>query len=75
MKKQARLQPQPRGGPPMFGLALFFLSSSSAFLDELIDHESRSKTVWSACVTTRLLFVVIFSLILYITGIRIGFFF
>jgi len=32
----------------MLGAALFFLSSSSAFLDELIDHESRSKTTSSA---------------------------
>jgi len=48
MKKQAYLQPQPSGGPPVLGLALFFLSSSSAFLDELTDHESRSKTTSSA---------------------------
>ena len=32
----------------MLGAALFFLSSPSAFLDELIDHESRSKTTSSA---------------------------
>ena len=48
MKKQAYLHRQPSGGPPMLGLALFFLSSSSAFLDKLIDHESRSKTTSSA---------------------------
>lgn len=48
MKKQAHLHPQPSGGPPMLGSALFFLSSSSAFLVELIDHESRSKTASSA---------------------------
>jgi hypothetical protein len=48
VKKEAYLQPQPSGGPPVLGLALFFLSSSSAFLDKLIDHESRSKSTSSA---------------------------
>jgi len=35
------------GRPPVLGAALFFLSSS-AFLDEHIDHESRSKATSSA---------------------------
>ena len=32
------------------------------------------RTIWSACVTTRFLLVFVFSLILYITGLRIAFF-
>jgi hypothetical protein len=64
----------------MLGLALFFLSSSFAFLDELIDHKSRCKTTSSANHLERVcnhtpLIPFRLSLILYITGIRIAFFF
>jgi hypothetical protein len=77
MKKQAYLQPQPSGGPPVLGLTLFFLSSYplSAMNVSIMKAEVRPlavRTIWSACVTTRLIRFRLLSY-LYITGIRIAF--